>query len=53
MAGICNTCKYFEANVRPDEVRPHYCDLQDEPVTEEQSRQNCEECVPRRDEKTR
>lgn len=47
MAGICNTCKYFRANVYSDKEKPHHCDFQKVALSESESRQNCDECVPR------
>lgn len=47
MAGICNSCNYFRANVHPQEEKPHQCDFQKLPLGEIESQQNCEECVPR------
>lgn len=46
MAGICNTCKYFKANVHLGKEKPHYCDFQDVALSESESRETCDECIP-------
>jgi hypothetical protein len=46
MGGICNTCKYFRAEVYPGEEKPHHCDFQGVALSESESRQNCDEWVP-------
>lgn len=47
MAGICNTCKYFRADVHAGEGKPHHCDFQNTALSEKDSRQSCNECVPK------
>lgn len=44
MTGICNTCVYFRPNVHAEGEKPHHCDFQKVPLSESESRQNCEEC---------
>lgn len=45
MGGICNTCKYFQANVHPSQEKLHHCDFQDVALNESGSQQSCDECV--------
>lgn len=47
MGGICNSCKYFKANVHLGEDKPHHCGFQNVALNETESRQNCDECVPK------
>lgn len=46
MAGICNTCKHFRGDAHPGDQTPHHCALQDAPLSEEDARKDCPECVP-------
>ena len=47
MPGICNTCKYFKADVHSDENKPHHCNFQNVALSEPESHNNCDECIPR------
>lgn len=47
MSGICNTCRYFRAEVHLEQEKPHHCDFQNVALSEDESQQNCEECVPK------
>ena len=49
MEGICNTCKHFRSNSHPNEEKLHHCSFQDMALSESESRQNCDECVPQGD----
>lgn len=48
MADICNTCKHFRANVHPETEKPHHCDFQNQPLSDSQSKEACEECKPKK-----
>lgn len=45
MAGICNTCKHFRGGANPGSDKPHQCALQEVPLSEDDARKNCPECV--------
>jgi DNA-binding MarR family transcriptional regulator len=44
--GVCRTCRYFRANVRPSTRTPHHCALLDEPLSESDSHAICAEQEP-------
>lgn len=44
MAGICNTCIHFKADVNSGSDKPHLCAFQNLALSEEQSLMNCPEC---------
>jgi DNA-binding MarR family transcriptional regulator len=41
--GVCSTCRYFRAGVRPRAASPHHCALLDEPLSDADSRAICVE----------
>lgn len=47
MRGICNTCKYFKANVHREEEKPHHCNFQNIALSKYDSKQICDECIPK------
>jgi DNA-binding MarR family transcriptional regulator len=41
--GVCHSCRHFRRNARPGASSPHHCGLLDEPLSEADSKDICQE----------